>query len=87
MQTAHASSSLKQAHRIMTTMTMTSMHMITVTVTAIAIIITMAMIRCMIIRMEEIIVMVNLIVTWYDLMGCRSSKCCKTGLLKYHRAL
>ncbi len=81
--TAHALSSLKQAHRIIITMitimsrmmTTISMHMITVmiTVTVIINIITLAMIRRKL-MMEKIMVIVNPIATWFDLVGCRVSQ-------------
>ena len=87
IQTARALSSLKQAHRIITTMIMTiiSMHMITVmitvTVTAIINNITMAMIRRMLIVMNKTIVIVNPLVTWFNLIGCGSTRYSNTGLL------
>ena len=93
IQTAHALSSLKQAHRIITTMimimsrimTIISMHMITVmitvTVTAIINNITMAMIRRMLIVMNKTIVIVDPLVTWFNLIGCGSTRYSNTGLL------
>ncbi len=70
---------------IMSRIMIISMHIITViitvTVTAIINIITMAMIRRKLIMMDKIIVIVNPIVTWFDLLGCRSTRYLNTGLL------
>jgi hypothetical protein len=87
MRTAHALSSLRQAHRIITTMIMsrimiiTSMHLIIDMITVTTTIITMAIIRRIFIMTDKTIVIVNPIVTWFDLVGCRSTRHFKTGLL------
>ena len=84
MQTAHALSSLKQAHRIMTIISMhTITVMITVTVTAIInITMVMAMTRRMLMMMDTIIVIANQIVTLFDLVDYRSTRYLNTGLSK-----
>ena len=70
---------------IMSRIMIISMHMITVmiavTITAIINIITMAMIRRMFITMDTIIVIVNPIVIWFDLVDCRSTRYDTIGMI------
>ncbi len=62
-------------------MIITSMHLIIDMITVTTTIITMAIIRRIFIMTDKTIVIVNPIVTWFDLLGCRSTRYLNTGLL------